>query len=79
MLKHAGAASAQVVIRYAAHELELEVTDDGRGRRETRDIGHGLVGMRERVALYGGDFDAGSRNGGGFVVHARLPLVKTRA
>jgi signal transduction histidine kinase len=79
VLKHAGAASARVVVRYSPHELELEVADDGRGTNESNGAGHGLVGMRERVALYGGDFDAGSRNGGGFVVRARLPLVAARA
>jgi signal transduction histidine kinase len=79
VLKHAGPASARVVVRYAPHELELEVADDGRGRHQADGVGHGLVGMRERVALYGGDFDAGARNGGGFVVRARLPLAATRA
>jgi signal transduction histidine kinase len=79
VLKHAGPASARVVVRYRGRELELEVTDDGRGPRATADAGHGLVGMRERVALYGGDFDAGARNGGGFVVRARLPVATTRA
>ena len=78
VLKHAGPASARVVVRYATHELELEVADDGRGALETDGTGHGLVGMRERVALYGGDFDAGARNGGGFVVRARLPLAAAR-
>jgi signal transduction histidine kinase len=79
VLKHAGPASARVVVRYTANELALEVADDGTGAREACDAGHGLVGMRERVALYGGDFDAGSRSGGGFVVRARLPLAATRA
>jgi signal transduction histidine kinase len=79
VLKHAGPASARVVVRYAAREIEIEVADDGKGTGEAGDAGHGLVGMRERVALYGGDFDAGARNGGGFVVRARLPLAATRA
>jgi signal transduction histidine kinase len=79
VLKHAGPASARVVVRYATHELELEVADDGRGARGADGTGHGLVGMRERVALYGGEFDAGARNGGGFVVRARLPIVTPRA
>jgi signal transduction histidine kinase len=79
VLKHAGPASARVVVRYATRELEIEVADDGNGVREVADAGHGLLGMRERVALYGGDFDAGARNGGGFVVRARLPLTATRA
>ncbi|HEX9378259.1 MAG TPA: sensor histidine kinase [Gaiellaceae bacterium] len=78
VLKHAGPAQARVVVRYASRELELEIADDGRGSATIGDAGHGLVGMRERVALYGGDFDAGTRNGGGFVVRARLPLATTQ-
>jgi signal transduction histidine kinase len=64
-----------VVVRYGRGELELEIADDGRGPAAAGDGGHGLVGMRERVALYGGELDAGARNGGGFVVRARLPLA----
>jgi signal transduction histidine kinase len=79
VLKHAGPARARVIVRYASRELELEIADDGRGTRDTGDPGHGLVGMRERVALYGGDFDAGARNGGGFVVRVRLPLATNQA
>jgi signal transduction histidine kinase len=78
VLKHAGPARARVVVRYASRALELEIADDGRGSAAVGDAGHGLVGMRERVALYGGDFDAGTRNGGGFVVRARLPLATTQ-
>jgi signal transduction histidine kinase len=77
VLKHAGPARARVVVRYASRGLELEIADDGRGSAAVGEAGHGLVGMRERVALYGGDFDAGTRNGGGFVVRARLPLAAT--
>jgi len=79
VLKHAGPARARILIRYASRGLELEIADDGQGPREAGDAGHGLVGMRERVALYGGDFDAGARNGGGFIVRARIPLVASRA
>jgi signal transduction histidine kinase len=75
VLKHAGPAHARVIVRYATGELELEIADDGQGPREADDAGHGLVGMRERVALYDGEFDAGARNGGGFVVRVRLPLA----
>ena len=73
-LRHAGDASARVVLRYRADALEVEVADDGRG--PTRDDGaggHGLIGMRERVQLFGGELEAGARPGGGFAVRARLP------
>ena len=75
VLKHAGEAHATVRVRYTADSLELEITDDGRGQRT--DVvrgGHGLVGMRERVALYGGQLTAGRRPGGGFGVHVVLPV-----
>lgn len=74
-LKHAGAAHASVTISYGAHALELEIRDDGRPGALTGDgTGHGLVGMRERVALYGGVLNAGRSTDGGFGVRARLPL-----
>jgi signal transduction histidine kinase len=77
-VKHAGPAHADVVLRYGGDQLEIEVDDDGRGPppagEDHADPGHGLVGMRERVALYGGALHTGRRNGGGFAVHARLPL-----
>jgi signal transduction histidine kinase len=79
-LKHAGDAHATVRVRYGIDSLELEVADDGArpgavrtGSRNLR--GHGLVGMRERVALYGGRFDAGHNAAGGFVVRAKLPVA----
>src|SRR5437660_7976199 len=64
-LKHAGEAHAEVSIRYGADSLELEIVDDGGGGAAGRATlgGHGLVGMRERVALYRGRFDAGRRPG----------------
>jgi signal transduction histidine kinase len=75
IVKHAGDAEAEVVIRYRTCELELEVVDDGRSAVESvNGSGHGLIGMRERVALYGGTLEAGSRDGGGYAVRARLPL-----
>jgi signal transduction histidine kinase len=72
--KHAGEAHATVTLRYGADALELEITDDGTGSANGDGGGHGLVGMRERVALFGGELHAGPRPGGGFRVHARLPL-----
>ena len=76
--KHARADRAQVTVRYGRRALELEISDDGRGssaRRTGRDGGgHGLIGMRERVALYGGSLDAGPQPTGGYRVHARLPI-----
>ena len=73
-LKHAGPATAEVVVRYGPRDLVLEVRDDGRGRAASNGGGHGLLGMRERVALYGGDLTAGPRPEGGFALTARLPL-----
>jgi signal transduction histidine kinase len=80
VVKHAGPARAQVVVGYRDHEVTVEVTDDGRGvTAPTGDgparVGHGLIGMRERVAAFGGDLEAGPRPGGGFRVAARLPLA----
>jgi signal transduction histidine kinase len=82
-LKHAGPAHATVRVRYGGNDVEVIVTDDGRGPRPP-DAGngscggHGLVGMRERVALYGGELDVGPRGGGGFEVRARLPVAPGR-
>ena len=78
VVKHAGDASAEVVIRYGARALELDVVDDGRGRTPSRNgSGHGLIGMRERVALYDGTLETGTRDGGGYAVRARLPFGDT--
>ena len=75
-LKHAGDARATVHVRYGADSLELEIADDGAGNaRRPSGGGHGLVGMRERVALYGGRLDAGRRPAGGFVVRVMLPIA----
>lgn len=75
-LKHANAACARVAISYRTGGLELEVSDDGTGLHGNRngDGGQGLIGLRERVALYGGDLESGPRPGGGWLVRARLPL-----
>jgi signal transduction histidine kinase len=77
-LKHAKGARAEVLIRYSDDGLHLEVTDDGTTASNGDGMGHGLVGMRERVALYGGTLEAGPREGGGFVLRADLP-VEARA
>ena len=72
-LKHAGPAQATVVIRYLKRELQLEVTDDGHASPRGEN-GYGLVGMRERVAIYGGRLETGFQPSGGFAVRAQLPL-----
>jgi signal transduction histidine kinase len=74
-LKHAGPARATVAVRYGADALELEVVDDGSGNGDMGGSGHGLVGIRERVGVYGGDLEAGARSGGGYRVRARLPFA----
>src|SRR5918992_467242 len=75
-LKHAGPAHARVTVRYGDDELDIEIADDGAGPDgEAPAGGHGLVGMRERVALFGGDLASGRRRGGGYAVRARLPLA----
>ena len=63
-LKHAGGAAAEVTVTWGATELAIEVRDRGRGR-STGDGGHGLVGMRERVRVYGGELETGPARGGG--------------
>ena len=73
-LKHAGPARARVVVRYRGDEIDLEIIDDGARTGKGGDSGHGLIGMRERAALYGGVFASGKREGGGYFVRARLPL-----
>jgi signal transduction histidine kinase len=72
-LRHAGPASAQVVVRYRPADVELEISDDGRGSAEAREGGHGLAGMRERAVLVGGDLESGSNGRRGYTVRARLP------
>jgi signal transduction histidine kinase len=73
-LKHAGPAHACVTVEYRPGEVRLQVSDDGRGVSATApDGGHGLLGMRERVGVYGGTLRAGPATGGGFSVVATLP------
>jgi signal transduction histidine kinase len=75
-LKHAGDAHTTVHVRYGPSSLELEIADDGAGNDSRGSgAGHGLVGMRERVALYGGRFEARPGPRGGFVVRVRLPVA----
>ncbi len=74
-LKHAGTATAQVRVSFSVDAVEVEVTDTGRGPSpDTHRVGHGLVGMRERVGLYGGVLRTGARPGGGYRVYARIPV-----
>jgi signal transduction histidine kinase len=75
VLKHAGQARVTLVVRYTPEDVTIEVCDDGSASGGGAAAGgQGMVGMRERVALYGGDLRAGPREGGGFEVTARLPL-----
>ena len=73
-LRHARATRADVTLSYAPDALELDIRDDGRAPAGNGTGGHGLVGMRERAALLGGTLEAGPYPGGGYRVHARLPL-----
>lgn len=74
-LRHAGGAEAEVVLSYHADILQLEVLDNGVGpRARVEGAGQGLVGMRERVGIYGGTLQTGHRNGHGFAVRAQLPI-----
>jgi signal transduction histidine kinase len=78
-LKHAGDACADVLVRYGADAIELEVSDDGAGDANGHVGGHGLAGMRERVSVFGGELTAGPRPDGGFLVRVRLPLQEGAA
>jgi signal transduction histidine kinase len=86
--KHAGpGAAAEVTLRYSPGELLVRIADDGYGsaglprylpKKNTTPEGHGLAGMRERAAMYGGTVHAGPRSGAGFEVTAQLPLTGVR-
>ena len=77
-LTHAGRAHARVLLRFEPDCLEIEVADDGQGAAvpSSEGAGRGLIGMRERVQLFGGTLQAGPRPGGGFIVRARLPVLR---
>ena len=77
-LKHARATKADVTLRYEPDGVQLEVRDDGMGSSTSDGLGHGLVGIRERVKIYGGEMSAGTANGSGFVLSTRLPLSRER-
>ena len=78
-LKHARASHADVTVRYGSDELQIEIRDDGRGATTTDGVGHGLVGIRERVKIYGGEMITGIATGGGFILSTRLPLSGDRS
>jgi signal transduction histidine kinase len=74
-VKHANASRAEVVVSYGNGTVELIVSDDGDGDGGGGGSGHGLVGMRERVSVYGGELEAGPQAGGGFRLRATLPVT----
>jgi signal transduction histidine kinase len=80
-IKHAGGATTRVTLTWSTDALELSIADDGDGGAspELAGAGHGLIGMRERIRVHGGELGAGPRPGGGFQVSARLPLERARA
>ena len=78
-LKHARASDADVTVRYRPDELKIEVRDNGRGGARNDGLGHGLVGIRERVKIYGGEMTAGAVPEGGFVLSTRLPIGDDRS
>jgi len=75
VVKHARATRAEVLVNYGDNHLEVTVRDDGSGVGNGDGGGHGLVGMRERVSVYGGELDAGPQPGGGYRLRAKLPLT----
>ncbi|MGZ4267731.1 MAG: ATP-binding protein [Solirubrobacteraceae bacterium] len=79
MLQHAAARRADVRVAYGPAGVELRVRDDGTAGAGEVEEGRGLVGLRERVALYGGDLRAGRRRSGGFELRALLPVAELAA
>jgi len=76
-LRHARASHADVTVRYRPRELRIEVRDDGEGGSTGDGLGHGLVGVRERVKIYGGEMTAGRAPERGFLLTTSLPLPGT--
>jgi signal transduction histidine kinase len=74
-IKHANASRAEVLVNYGDGEVEVTVIDNGNGLGNGDGGGHGLVGMRERVSVYGGELDAGPQPGGGYRLRAKLPVT----
>ena len=74
VVRHAEASKVQVSVDAGHGALSVQVVDDGHGGRPVRPEGHGLLGIRERVAMYDGEFSAGPRSTGGFRLRARLPV-----
>ncbi|GAA4235688.1 signal transduction histidine kinase [Streptosporangium album] len=74
-IKHAAGATASVAIGHTGHWLEIEVTDTGgtQAAQSRTGNGRGLIGLRERLALYGGALEAAPRTGGGYQLKARIP------
>jgi signal transduction histidine kinase len=82
VIKHAASSRAGVTICYSADSVTVEITNEGPAKpgtavaRDQVETGHGIIGMRERVAVFGGEFAAGPQPGGGFRVRARLPIAE---
>ena len=79
VLKHARATRAEVELEYAPDQLRIEVSDNGHGAARSDSRGHGLIGIHERVKLYGGEMTTAATNGGGFTLTACLPLAGYRS
>jgi signal transduction histidine kinase len=79
VLKHAHATQAEVELEYAPDQLRIEVSDNGHGAASSDSRGHGLIGIHERVKLYGGEMTTAITNGGGFSLTACLPLAGYRS
>ena len=75
VMRHAGRASAHVAVIHDRDHVDIEVVDDGRGASAGGAPGHGIAGMKERAEMVGGTLAAGPRPGGGYRVHARLPVA----